>query len=172
MRFSLRHLFLLFLAWAVSSLVSRSLDFRVEKTYWSFDAAYAEICEIRSFVISERNSHPEMSILELQQDLESGLHGFCDPWGNPYQIVEIDGLDSIDTASNVHLYSLSLDGQSTSRGNDDDDINSWDYDRRDYYGRFDDVRDHQKQIIATLILAPQVLIVLVLIDNRFCKPSG
>ena len=168
MRFSLRHLLYIFLAWAVSFVIAGIVDAQSEKVRWSFDAVYADICQVRPYLVERLATNPSMSIAELQEDENSGMRPFHDIWGNPYQIVEHGKQGEIS----VHLYSCGLDGVSVSGGDDLDDINSWNFERRNYYQKFDTARTHQKTVRATLILAPIMFIILLLVDRALRRPSG
>lgn len=57
------------------------------------------------------------------------LEGATDSWGNPYRIVSA----TRDGARWFGLYSVGIDGNSATSGNDPDDINSWSKNGFDYY---------------------------------------
>ena len=69
-------------------MIAGIVDFESERITWSFDAVYADICQTRPFLVDELASNPNLSVIELQEEMESGLHGFYDVWGNTFQIVE------------------------------------------------------------------------------------
>ena len=163
MRFGLRHLLYMFLAWAISFVIAENVDFQSERVTWSFDAVYADICQTRPFLVDELASNPSLSVIELQEEMESGFHGFSDVWGNPFRIVEHGGQGE----ASIQLYSCGIDGVSASGGNDLDDINSWNFDRQNYYGKFDVIRRRQKTVRANLILAPIMFIILIVLDRAF-----
>ena len=70
------------MAWAISFVIAGIVDFESERITWSFDAVYADICQTRPFLVDELASNPNLSVIELQEEMESGLHGFYDVWGN------------------------------------------------------------------------------------------
>jgi len=102
--------------------------------------------------------------------LWSEMGGNRDLWGNEYQIVELDRRGLFGSTSPFHVYSLGADGRSDSGGNDDDDINSWDYDRGKHYGRIIAAELARENLWRTLWLTPIIYVMFLLVLRSFRRP--
>lgn len=69
---------------------------------------------------------------DISADLDRSISR-PDPWGNPYQYAE--DTNAASRYRNFRIHSMGKDGQSSSGGNDPDDINSWDSHHREFYDR-------------------------------------
>jgi len=74
-----------------------------------------------------------------------------DPWGNTYQHEMLE--DPQNKSVQFRVYSMGEDGRSASRGNDPDDINSWDEHHREFYNRA-----HIREAIPELAIEMMILI--------------
>ncbi|MEL7500705.1 MAG: type II secretion system protein GspG [Planctomycetota bacterium] len=107
-------------------------------------------------LVNRRHVRADMEIRLIRRSLqhESGRYleravelirreGRVDPWGHEYQLVKRD--EGVNLC--WHVYSFGEDGRSKSNGNDQDDINTWNYSVSTYYApkikqqqRIDDAR--------------------------------
>ena len=122
MRFSIAHLLLIVPAWVIAFQIA-PYTFPWPRVSWRHDGVANEIRGIR---LSANN--------ETLSELEHRHSELTDAWGNKYQFVGRNEPGLFGSNSSIHVYSLGKDGITKSNGNDLDDINSWDYDRGDYYG--------------------------------------
>ncbi|QDV70852.1 hypothetical protein Poly24_45850 [Rosistilla carotiformis] len=87
---------------------------------------------------------------------EAGVR--LDPWGNEYQLVELNRDGIYGSRSPFHVYSFGADGISKSDGNDADDISSWGYGFKRYYKSMLVAKQVEKNIWRTLWITPVIYI--------------
>lgn len=78
----------------------------------------------------------ELAVPALRSRSSATRHDFrprIDPWGHSYRWFALDSPK--DSTPDFQIYTLGEDGTSASKGNDPDDINSWDDHHDSYYMR-------------------------------------
>ena len=79
-----------------------------------------------------------------------------DVWGNPYRFVRRE--QNEDPDSEYGIYSVGIDGESGSNGNDPDDLNSWSLDASHYWQRY---RNRRAKIALVVSLIGALVIYVV-----------
>jgi len=168
LQFSLAHLLLVFPAWILAYFLAIHMD--VARVTYRHDIAANGIRHIRLWATLELEKHVDLEFAEYDTAaLWSGMNGNRDPWGNPYQIVELDRRGMYGLPSTFHVYSLGEDGKSDSSGNDPDDINSWNFDVEKHYGRRVAARHARESLWRTLWLTPIVYAVCLFVFHSFSR---
>ena len=170
MRFSISQLLLLFPAWIIAFIIGPFLVPPLLVT-WKHDRAANDIRNIRMWAMHEIASYetkPSFADFD-QKKLASDFNGLIDPWGNPYQVIELEKPGLVVSELTFHAYSFGVDGASESNGNDSDDINSWDYDRDRHYGPMIRNDDLNANLWRTLWLTPIIYLVLAFAVGRFTR---
>ena len=135
------------------------------------DNTAADIRGIRFWASWQHKENPNIEFEEFDMKrLWADMGSNCDPWGNPYQTVDRDTRGIYDMPSSFHVYSFGADGKSDSNGNDPDDINSWNYDRRKFYGRMIANDLLRKNLWRTLWITPITFSVIWLTVHTFKLP--
>ena len=170
MKFSLAHLLLLFLAWALAYNIAPYATLESALISYRHDNTAADIRGIRLWAASCHDTNPNRTIDEYDLTrLWADMGRDCDSWGNRFQIVERKESGVFGMQSPLHVFSFGVDGKSDSKGNDPDDINSWNYDRNTYYGRQITNEFKRKFAWRTLWLTPIIFFPLYLIVQNFTK---
>ena len=167
MQFSIRQLMLAIAAWCVAYLIAPYATLHVYRISWRHDSAAATIRGIRLFAENELHENPNNQFDEFDfSKLFDEIGGNRDPWGNPYQFAELE--HSIEGyKSNVHAYSLGEDGITKTAGNDPDDINSWNYDRRKFYGARLLREERKRYALRTIWLTPLIYLAILMSCRMF-----
>lgn len=136
MRFTIRHLLLVFLAYQLAIFLGGVQDWGIRTIWRHTSAAF----EIRCIMMASAY-HDKTILAQIPSDVldkwlagnlnekERAKHGLedfpvLDPWGRPYRYVRDMTLPD-RAVVDFGVYSLGEDGKSTSNGNDPDDISSW-----------------------------------------------
>ena len=150
MRFTIRHLLLLFPSCLLALSVASVFDHVVNQSCCVLSlpaGAWTQVVQTRGLLRllpSDWKSPPdEASVnfwlsgkLPANDPLarELGHAPQPDPWGNPLVYVTLhERRDGDDGESAIGVYSLGADGISKTAGNDPDDLNSWDERCIDFY---------------------------------------
>ena len=134
MRLSIKHLLLYTAIFAISLVVSLPLTGDAIRATWRHNQAESSIRHMRIWADTERVVNPNIKFQEYDTNrLLVELGSLKDPWGNKYNFVKRERSGIFDCDSDFHVYSTGIDGQSYTDGNDDDDINSWNYNKDTYY---------------------------------------
>lgn len=129
--------------------------FETARVTYRSDVAAWDIRSIRIWAQTVLDDHPEIRFESYDQtDLWQHLGHHVDPWSNDYRVVELQRTGTLGSKSTFHVYSLGADGKSESGGNDPDDINSWNYDRDNFYGPSIAKAANRQLFFRTLLLAP------------------
>ena len=78
-------------------------------------------------------------VLEFSSSRMKEKDGYKDSWGNPYRVAS----EERDGGRWVGVFSTGIDGESATRGNDDDDINSWNQDSLKFYNNWSNRRQEK-----------------------------
>ena len=169
-RFTTAHLLLVFPAWVVSYLLAPYATMYGHRISWRHVSAANDIRSIRLFAENQVSDEPRRTFKTIDfAPFWSDIGKNGDPWGNAYQIIELE-YPKDEFSSNVHAYSFGEDGYSKTNGNDIDDINSWDYDYRKYYGAKIAQDNRRKFAQRTIWLTPLTYIAMLLL-YKFAKPD-
>lgn len=98
--------------------------------------------------------HPAWRVLADRQEL--------DPWGNPYRCTENPARKGKSLGA-LGVFSTGRDGISRSKGNDPDDLNSWDEKPGAYYRSEIRSEERKRYAVQGLFVAPVVYAVLIAI---------
>lgn len=137
MRFRIRSLLFVPIAWAVAYLIA--CNFLVNHAFvsWNHNIARSNIQQIQTIAQRLYAENPAIGLTEFSdhQWIAGSLES-PDPWGHRYQIRKIGQPNrELQTACPFHVFSFGKDGVTQSDGNDLDDINSWDAESHRFYTR-------------------------------------
>ncbi len=180
MRFSLRHLLMLFPAYVLSIFVAGLYEWSLTADHPMYESDAGGTRSVLMMIEGNDSSslRPPVSEETLNRWLsggltrrelhETGLGSFCDSldiWGNPYRAVRDLTLPD-GTVVELGVYSMGEDGSSASDGNDPDDINTWSESWKEHYRQSQRSRQTAGLGIFGLILLPFVYLVVFLLPEK------
>ena len=161
MQFSIKHVLLLVLIWAVTiAVVPYAPWIQMRVTYYD-SVAINEVRELQLVIISISDELP-ISLDRLRKsDQWLTIKQSVDAWGRPLQIIESNQKSIFGFDCGISVFSFGADGVSETSGNDPDDINSWD----DHHYAFYHNQIRTREVIARLYqsfwLAPLLYFILI-----------
>ena len=146
MQVSLKRAFAIVASWPLAFAVSQLLPVHGSRDVQRSESAVADAAPDVEMVANAARMIDNVECVNRTTMITSGVWAYLDPkthdsWGNPIQ------------ATAAGAYSLGVDGVSASKGNDRDDINSWDTHHRNFYSRL----ASRQQLIRTFWLTPLIL---------------
>lgn len=94
MRFTLRSLCFVFVAWAVAYLIACNFLLNHAFITWTHSRAFVDIWQVRAKTEQLYSENPEIGFTEICRDeLIAFVVDSPDPWGNPYRLRELGQLD-------------------------------------------------------------------------------
>ena len=116
----------------------------------------------------------DIDLLKIENDeLITQATETPDPWGNEYQICELQNVDQqLAGDCPFHVYTLGEDGITRTDGNDPDDINSWNLDSGRFYARRVARHWESEKLWQTVWTTPILLALAWLTKIAFGKIAG
>ena len=175
MRFSIVHLLLFFLAFAIAYSLASNFTPQPPDQEYDHDLAERQIQTIRFLAVNQvERDNPFISDLKPkftdvdQRRLWIEAGNTTDPWGNSFQIVDLNREGNFKEEFSFHVFSCGVDGKSNSEGNDEDDINTWDYNRDQYYAKLvapieaELLKQHRLGVIFRILIFTPIIFVAIL----------
>ncbi len=164
-KFSLISLLQLFISIPIAFIVASIFEPTISQIS-NFSAAR------NSVLLFEQEIESLGSLSNLSQDedkkefIKHKLSSRIDPWGNPLQFYFVNvGNGVVQT----RIYSFGRDGYSNSKGNDVDDINSWDEHNGEYYLQDIRIEKRKSKLLRASIVLPFVFLAIFFVRLACCK---
>ena len=160
MRFSIKHLLLFVLVWAITLALVPYLPWAGMLVSYYHTSAINEVRSLHIVIMSTGNELPISLDTLRESPMWPTINRSADAWGRPIQIIESDLKSNNGHDCGVHVFSFGSDGVSATLGNDPDDINTWDDHHYAYYNSQIRNEEMLARLGQSIWLAPLLYLIL------------
>ena len=156
MQFSVIHLLLLLASWPVAFALAPHLKFQRVRVHSGVASTKNRINSVK-YIANELYRDGKLTHANLvNRPGHPNPWSPTDSWGNPLQFVYDESGELAVDGGAILAYSFGQDGKSKSKGNDPDDINSWDDHDIPFYRNQIQNFKRRKRLWCTLWVTPLV----------------